>query len=100
MSHEGHTRFLEDRLELVQESLRQIPGLDGMRDDLKDDLLEHVMSYVEGYEDAGQDYPILQLVIEWFVPKTADSMSGADLNKMADDYEKEKMPAHFRYLVE
>jgi len=100
MSHEGHTRFLEDRLELVQESLRQIPGLDGMRDDLKDDLLEHVMSYVEGYEDAGQDYPILQLVIEWFVHKTADSMSGADLNKMADDYEKEKMPAHFRYLVE
>ena len=100
MSHEGHTRFLEDRLELVQESFRHIPGLDGMRDDLKDDLLEHVMSYVEGYEDAGQEYPILQLVIEWFVHKTADSMSGADLNKMADDYEKKKMPAHFRYLVE
>ena len=100
MSHEGHTRFLEDRLELVQESLRHIPGLDGMRDDLKDDLLEHVMSYVEGYEDAGEEYPILQLVIEQFVHKTADSMSGADLNKMSDDYQKEKMPAHFRYLVE
>ena len=107
MSHEGHTRFLEDRLELVQESLRQIPGLDGMRDDLKDDLLEHVMSYVEGYEDAGQDYPILQLVIEWLVHKTAETMSSEDLDAMAREWgiEQEKqdvknMPPHFRYLVE
>ena len=98
MSHEGHTRFLEDRLELVQESLRHIPGLDGMRDDLKDDLLEHVLSYVEGYEDAGVEYPILELVMDWFVQKTADSMSGADLDKMSKEYQA--MPDHYKYLVE
>ena len=100
MSHEGHTKFLEDRLEMVQESLKQIPRLDGMRDDLKDDLLEHVMSYVEGYEDAGVEYPILELVMDWFVQKTADSMSGKDLNNMAEEYQKQQMPAHYRYLVE
>ena len=100
MSHEGHTRFLEDRLELVQESLKHIPGLDGMRADLKDDLLEHVMSYVEGYEDAGVEYPILELVIEWFVQRTADTMSAKDLDRMAEEYQKNKMPAHYKYLVE
>ena len=98
MSHEGHTKFLEDRLELVQASLNVLPGLDNLRDDLKDDLLEHVMSYVEGYEDAGQDFPVLQLVIEWFVNKTADSMSGADLDKMSKEYQT--MPDHYKYLVE
>jgi len=100
MSHEGHTRFLEDRLELVQESLRNIPRLNDMRADLKDDLLEHVMSYVEGYEDAGVEYPILELVMDWFVQKTADSMSAKDLDRMAEEYQKDKMPAHYKYLVE
>ena len=100
MSHEGHTKFLEDRLELVQASLNVLPGLDNLRDDLKDDLTEHVMSYVEGYEDAGVEYPILELVMDWFVQKTADSMSGKDLNNMAEEYQKQQMPAHYRYLVE
>ena len=100
MSHEGHTKFLEDRLEMVQESLKQIPRIDDMRDDLKDDLLEHVMSYVQGYEDAGVEYPILELVMDWFVERTANSMSGKDLNNMAEEYEKKEMPAHYRYLVE
>ena len=100
MSHEGHTRYLEDKLELVQESLKNIPGLDGMRDDLKDDLLEHVMSYVEGYEDAGQEFPILQLVIEWLVQRTADTMSAKDINTMAEEYQRAKtMPEHFKYLT-
>ena len=30
MSHEGHTKFLEDRLEMVQESLKQIPRKPGV----------------------------------------------------------------------
>lgn len=97
MSHEGHTQFLEERLGLVQLSLQNIPGLDGMRDDLRDDLIEHFMSYVEDYEG---EFPILQLVVEWLVQKTADTMSSKDLDRMAKDYQKEKMPAHFRYLVE
>ena len=95
MSHEGHTRFLEQ----VQESLSHIPGLDGMRDDLKDDLLEHVLSNCEGVEKeiCWTRKTYLRLVIEWFVQKTADSMSGADLDKMAKEYQA--MPDHYKYLV-
>ena len=38
--------------------------------------------------------------MDWFVEKTANSMSGKDLNNMAEEYEKKEMPAHYRYLVE
>ena len=38
--------------------------------------------------------------MDWFVQKTADSMSGKDLNNMAEEYQKQQMPAHYRYLVE
>ena len=47
-----------------------------------------------------KEYPILELVMDWFVQKTADSMSGKDLNNMAEEYQKQQMPAHYRYLVE
>ncbi len=98
MSNDMHQQYLESKYEMVEHGIKTMPGLENMRTDLKDDLINHVASYIEDYVE--EDFPILKLTMEWFAGKVSDTMSTKDLDIMAEEYQKEKMPAHFRYLVE
>ena len=98
MSNDMHQQYLESKYEMVEHGIKTMPGLENMRTDLKDDLISHVASYIEDYVE--EDFPILKLTMEWFAGKVSDTMSTKDLDIMAEEYQKEKMPPHFRYLVE